>query len=86
MSEVSEIFTELLFGSGAWIGLVLLISIALLVGYKVKYASALFLVIFIFLGWEYFSHITASSMHFWYFLISMMACIFLGAKFVDDIL
>lgn len=85
MSEASEMFTELLFGSGAWIGLILIMSVSLLVVYKIKYSSILFLIIFIFLGWEYFAQITSTTMHFWYFLISMIMCIFLGAKFIGDV-
>ena len=85
MSEISELFTELLFGSGALIGLTLLLRVALVVRAKVKYAATIFLVMFLFLAWEYFAHITATSMNAWYFLICLVVAVFLGGFLYHDV-
>jgi len=85
VSEISELFTELLFGSGALIGLTLLMAVAFIVSAKVKYAASIFVVIFLFLAWEYFSHITATSMNAWYFLICLVVAVFLGGFIYQDV-
>jgi len=81
MSEIAELFTELLFGSGAWFGLILIFAIAVLVCYKVKEATIVFMIVLIFLSLEYLQHMADSSMHVWYFLISLVEVCVLGAIF-----
>lgn len=85
MSEIQDLFFELLFGSGAMFGLIILISIALIIAVLVKYSSSIFMVIFLFLAWEYFGHITATSLNAWYFIISLVVTAFLGAIFANDV-
>ena len=83
--EIAEVFNELLFGSGALIGLILIISIALLVSLKAKYSSAIFIVILLFFAMDYLDKITASTMHAWYFLISLISILFLGTILYRDL-
>jgi len=51
--EAEEFFMELLFGSGSWLGLILIVVIALLVVSQVKYSSLPMTVILIFMGLDY---------------------------------
>lgn len=65
MSEASEIFHELLFGEGAWIGLILILSIAFLVGARNKYVNLLFIPILGFFGLLYLDNVSASTNFMW---------------------
>jgi len=65
MNEAQEFFQELMFGSGAWLGLILILGLMILITYKVKEAGFAFLLISIFLGIEYFNNVSASSNFFW---------------------
>lgn len=60
MSEVLEAvnaaFEALLFGSGSWFGLMLMLSICLGLMLKWKYSGVLFFPVMIFLGIEYLGH------------------------------
>jgi len=85
MSEIETLFFELLFGSGAFIGLTLLIAAALIVAVAVKYSSIIFMILFAFLSWEYFKNISPTSLNAWYFLISLIVALFLGVKLYEDI-
>ena len=77
LSEVTEFFTELMFGEGKWIGLILILSIIILVSAKNKYASILFLPIMIFLGIEYANNVSASSDFYWSVIICFITSVFL---------
>lgn len=55
-----EFFEELLFGSGSWIGLLLILGLVLLVTLKVKYSSALFVPFMIFMGLFYLENVSES--------------------------
>jgi hypothetical protein len=85
LSEIETLFFELLFGSGGWFGLILLVAVALIVGVVVKYSSIIFMVIFMFLAWEYFDHITNSSMNAWFCIIALVVILFLGVIFYEDV-
>lgn len=52
-----EFFEELLYGSGAWIGLLLILGLVLVVTLKVKYSSALFVPFMIFMGLFYMDNV-----------------------------
>jgi len=65
VGEAQEFFQELLFGSGAWIGLILIIAIMLLVSAKTKMGGIFMCIICIFLGLEYFSNVATSSNFMW---------------------
>ena len=53
MSEISEVFTELFYGSGSWLGILILLSIIIALSLKIKWGAVLMLPIVIFLGIEY---------------------------------
>ena len=83
--EIAELINELLFGSGALIGLMVIICLALLVSIRVKYSSMIFIVILLFLAMDYLQKITATTMHAWYFLISLIGIGFLAGILIRDI-
>jgi len=69
--EFIEFFQELMYGSGAWIGLIIILGISLLVVAKVKYSSAPFAIIFLFLGIFYLNNVAADADFIWAVLIIM---------------
>ena len=76
MSDVTEFFTELLFGTGAWLGLLLILSIIFLVSLKDKMANYIFIPLTIFMGIMYLSNIAEDS-NFMYASILMFTTTFI---------
>lgn len=89
MSEIIEFFNELMFGSGAWIGLILILSIAFLVSYNAKYSSLVFIVILIFMGLNYWDEvggkISLTSTFVWSIIIDFIGVIILGLILMKDV-
>jgi len=76
--EFIEFFNELMYGSGAWIGLILILGLSLLIVAKVKYSSAPFAIIFLFLGIFYLDNVAADSNFIWSALIMWFMIPFLA--------
>ena len=53
---IEEVFTELFFGAGSWLGLLLLLSLILGLLFKNRYIGALMLPVSIFLGINYLNY------------------------------
>ena len=89
MSEIIEFFNELMFGSGAWIGLILILSIAFLVSYKAKYSSLVFIMILIFMGMNYWDEvggkISFTSNFVWAIIIDFIGVIILALILLRDL-
>ena len=88
MSEIVEFFNELMFGSGAWYGLILTLSIALLVSYKAKFSSLIFILILTFMGFRYLEEIggmiSVENSFCWAFIINCLGVVILGYIFLRD--
>jgi len=82
-NEAQEFFQELLYGEGAFLGLILILSIVILVTYKYKNAGILFIPICIFMGIQYLGNISASSNFMWCAIIMFLAVPFLLFRMVD---
>ncbi len=87
MSEISDLFNELLFGAGAWIGLPILIAVAFIVSSQYKHASLPFILIFVFLGFENATRIADiyGSMNVWFMLICWGVSAILGALYIKGL-
>lgn len=89
MSEIVEFFTELMFGSGAWFGLLIILAIAFIVSYKAKYSSLVFIMILLFLGITYMdevgNEISPTSMFVWAIIIDFVGVIILGLILARDL-
>jgi hypothetical protein len=53
MSGIALVFDELFYGSGAWLGILLLLVIILGISLKTKYAGLLMIPVTVFLGIDY---------------------------------
>lgn len=56
MSAIEATFTELFFGSGSWLGILLLLAIITALALKAKYMAVLMLPVCIFLGIDYLTN------------------------------
>lgn len=77
MSEAEQLFTELLFGSGAWIGFLLVISIVFLMTWKIKESGIIFIPFTIFMGISYLQNVSASSNFMWGSILMFITSVFL---------
>ncbi len=55
-AEIAVAFQELFYGSGAWLGILLLLSIIIGLSLKEKYAAVMMLPVCIFLGIDYITN------------------------------
>jgi len=74
MSDISLVFTELFYGAGSWLGLLILLSIIVALTMKAKYAGVLMLPVTIFLGINY---ITYDTPLLWNGIIMFFASLFI---------
>ena len=73
MSEIAEAFTELFYGSGSWLGLLLLLALITALAMKTRYGGLLMIPVCVFLGISYLSYPALM----WNALIMFIASIFL---------
>jgi hypothetical protein len=83
--EFIEFFNELLFGSGAWMGAILISAIILLVTYRVKYSGVVFMPICIFLGMQYLNTVPANSNLMWIAILMFIMAIYSLAMLIRDV-
>jgi len=69
-------FQELFYGSGMWLGILIILSFVVGLSLKNKYASILCLPVTIFLGIDYIVNMTTQT-HLWGSLIMFFTSIFL---------
>jgi len=74
LSAYADLFKELLFGEGAWLGLILILMLILILVTVVKYSSLITFPILVFLGIMYLNNVPANS-YFMYSALITWACI-----------
>ena len=85
--EFAELFQELLFGvesGGIIIGLGIILSLAYVVTWKVKYVGFFWAILLLFLGMEYSERLSISSRYMWAVAICFVSAIFCILKTVSD--
>ena len=85
MTEIYPLFEELLFGEGFWLGLLIMVGLGLYVAARVKYSGLVFVIIYIFLGLEYYNKLSGSSNSMWGFIICIVAMLFAVFQLYRDI-
>lgn len=83
--EFTEFFNELLFGTGAWLGLILIVAIIALVTAKEKLTGGIFLPIAIFIGIEYFMNVPSNSNFMWAGIIMFVMAIYCLAMLIKGV-
>ena len=70
------LFEQLLWGSGAWIGFLVLACLSLFISAKIKYSGFLFVPFWLFIAIEYFNRIDPSNNRMWLAILSLLMMIF----------
>lgn len=87
--EFIEFFTELMFGTGAWLGIIIILAITLLVAYQAKYSSAVWFMVLLMLNFEYWQQIggeiDVSSNFMWSIIISYMGMALMAIILLRDL-
>lgn len=80
MNTWDDLFSVFLYGGGGWLGLIVIMSIIVLVVYKVKLSGMLFMVVSIFIGITYLENVAVNSNLMWcaiMMFLTALYCIFL---------
>jgi len=87
--EFIEFFTELMFGSGAWFGLIIILAICFLGAWKAKYSAPLWILILLFMGFQYLEQIgdeiSVTNNFAWSWLIAWMGAGIIGFIFYQQL-
>jgi hypothetical protein len=83
--EFQEFFTELLFGTGAWLGIILIVSVIVLVTFKEKLSAGIFLPICIFLGIQYFNSVPSNSNLIWGAILMFVMAVYCIGMLIDGV-
>lgn len=65
MSGIEEVFNELLFGSGAWLGLIIILVLIIGASERSKYAGVCFIPVSLFIGIMYFDNVAVNENFMW---------------------
>ena len=84
MSDIAELFTELMFGEGCWLGLILIVAIITLTSAKSRIANIAFIPISVFIGILYFDNIEANNNFMWAGIIMFVVALLLGYKAISE--
>jgi len=85
--EFAELFEELLFGvesGGIIVGLGIILSLAFVVTWKVRYVGIFWAFLLLFLGMEYADRLSGSSQYMWGVAICFISAIFCILKTISD--
>ncbi|MDD5541150.1 MAG: hypothetical protein PHG61_10715 [Candidatus Marinimicrobia bacterium] len=77
-AALEEIFQELFYGSGFWLGFILITAFALGISYRYKYSGVIFEVVLFFMALEYFDNIDVSSNYMWGAILCFIEMVFIG--------
>ena len=82
MTEAAEVFNELFFGAGKWLGLLLIISFILVLCWRKKEAAFVFVPINILWGLEYLETVSPEEPFFYGAIVFMALPIFIMVDYL----
>jgi len=83
--EFQEFFYELLFGTGAWLGIIIIVSIIVTVTLREKLSGAIFLPICIFLGSQYLEKVPVNDNLMWGAILMFIMAIYCVGVLIDGV-
>ena len=83
--EFTEFFNELLFGTGAWLGAIIIAAVVLLVTFRVRYSGAVFMPICVFLGMQYLGTVNPQSNLTWIGVLMFVLAIYCLGMLMRDV-
>lgn len=85
MGAEADLFNELLFGAGAWIGLSILVALSIVIAEFTKYGGLIFIIIDLFLGIEYLTNVSVNSNFMWSGIIMFLVAILVAYITIDGL-
>jgi len=85
MSAISDVFNELLFGAGSWIGLTILLLLCIGGSLSLKYSGSIFGLILLFLGIQYLNNVPVDSNFIWSVILCWISAIFVFLNLAREI-
>lgn len=82
MSTIAEVFEELFYGSGMWLGILLILAMVIGISLKTRYSGVLMLPVCIFMGINYISNGTGNQL--WGAIIMFFAGTFLALNMMRN--
>ena len=84
-SAVDQAFESLFFGTGAWFGLVLFITVCVGLALKWKYVGALLIPVIIGMEVEYYDRLNSGGNYVWHIFILLCLALFIAFRTVSEI-
>jgi hypothetical protein len=82
LSTIAEVFEELFYGSGMWLGILLILAMVIGISLKTRYSSVLMLPVCIFMGITYITNGTGNQL--WGAIIMFFSAIFLVVNLMKN--
>ena len=84
MTAVADMFDELLFGSGFWIGFIIICAFCFGIAYKFKYAGVVSECVFFFMALLYFDELATNSNYLWGAIMCFVSMILVATRLYGD--
>lgn len=84
-SEIADMINEIMFGSGFWIGFLILSAFAIGLSYRFKYTGVVFEIVLFFFAFEYIDNIAVSSSYMWGAILCFVEMILISLKLYSDV-
>lgn len=84
LSAIAELFNELLFGSGFWIGFIIISAFSIGISYKYKYTATIFAIVLFFMALQYWDNIAVDSNYMWGAVLCFVEMLFLAIRLYSD--
>jgi len=84
MNEIELAFNELFFGSGFWLGFIFIISVCLIVSYKIRFSGIIFEIVLLFLALEYLENLNPASNRMWGVILCFVGILLIGINIWGD--
>jgi len=85
LTIAGQFFYELLFGTGAWLGIIIIVSIIITVTLREKLSGAIFLPICIFLGSQYLEKVAVNNDLMWGAILMFIMAIYCVGVLIDGV-
>lgn len=82
---LSDMFQEFFFGSGFWLGFLIISAFALGLSYKFKYSGVVFEIVLFFFALEYLDNLAVSSAYMWGVIGCFVEMILLSIRLYSDV-
>lgn len=83
-SAIEIVFNELFFGSGFWIGFIIITAFSIGISYRYKYSGTIFIFVLFFMAVQYYQNLSASSNYMWGVILCFVEMLFILIHLYSD--